>query len=71
MESVTVYEKKGYRLPKADYLAAVAAAGVDILFVLTGQRSRFISTISARPKRAYCLILDPFVKKIRTPSGDY
>lgn len=28
--------ESGCRLPKADYLVAVAAAGVDILFVLTG-----------------------------------
>ncbi|MEC5319017.1 helix-turn-helix transcriptional regulator [Brenneria populi subsp. brevivirga] len=27
------------RRPDADYLAAVAAAGVDVLYVLTGQRS--------------------------------
>mgnify|MGYP001601791592 FL=1 len=29
--------ENGCRAPKADYLAAVAAAGVDILFVLTGR----------------------------------
>ncbi|WP_186764379.1 transcriptional regulator [Pistricoccus aurantiacus] len=27
------------RSPKADYLAAAATAGVDVLYVLTGQRS--------------------------------
>jgi len=30
----------GYRLPKADYLAAIAAAGVDILLVLTGKATQ-------------------------------
>lgn len=29
--------ESGRRLPKADYLAAIAAAGVDILLVLTGK----------------------------------
>jgi len=32
-----LYEK-GERKPDSDYLAAVAAAGVDVLYVLTGQR---------------------------------
>ena len=31
--------EKGDRSPDADYLAAVAAAGVDILYVVTGQRA--------------------------------
>ncbi len=34
-----LYES-GERTPGADYLAAVAAAGVDVLFVLTGQSQR-------------------------------
>ncbi|MGU9830163.1 helix-turn-helix domain-containing protein [Pseudomonas sp. LF242] len=28
------------RFPRADYLAAVAKAGVDVLFVITGQRTQ-------------------------------
>jgi transcriptional regulator with XRE-family HTH domain len=31
--------EKGVRQPDAAYLAAIAAAGVDVLYVLTGQRS--------------------------------
>lgn len=31
--------EKGIRTPDAAYLAAVAAAGVDVLYVLTGQRT--------------------------------
>lgn len=31
--------EKGERQPDAAYLAAVAAAGVDVLYVVTGQRS--------------------------------
>ena len=30
--------ESGERAPKADYLAAVAAHGVDVLYVLTGRR---------------------------------
>jgi transcriptional regulator with XRE-family HTH domain len=30
--------ESGERAPKADYLAAVAAQGVDVLYVLTGRR---------------------------------
>jgi transcriptional regulator with XRE-family HTH domain len=29
----------GHRAPKADYLAAVARSGVDVLYVLTGTRT--------------------------------
>lgn len=31
--------ESGSRAPKADYLAAVARKGVDVLYVLTGQRT--------------------------------
>ncbi|PVZ19584.1 MULTISPECIES: helix-turn-helix domain-containing protein [unclassified Pseudomonas] len=31
--------ESGERHPKADYLAAVAAAGVDVLYVLTGRHT--------------------------------
>ncbi|MCL2524596.1 MAG: XRE family transcriptional regulator [Betaproteobacteria bacterium] len=31
--------EKGERTPDADYLAAIAAAGADALYILTGQRS--------------------------------
>jgi len=30
--------ESGHRMPKADYLAAVARSGVDVLYVLTGRR---------------------------------
>lgn len=32
--------EKGDRSPDADYLAAIAARGVDILYVVTGERKR-------------------------------
>ncbi|NMY95614.1 helix-turn-helix domain-containing protein [Pseudomonas proteolytica] len=32
--------EKGERSPDADYLAAVSAQGVDILYVVTGERKR-------------------------------
>ncbi|MGV6393299.1 helix-turn-helix domain-containing protein [Pseudomonas caspiana] len=34
------------RLPKADYLAAVSALGVDVLYVLTGQPASAITELS-------------------------
>lgn len=34
------------RLPKADYLAAVAELGVDVLYVLTGQPASAITELS-------------------------
>jgi len=37
-----LYEQ-GERRPDSDYLAAVAAAGVDVLYVLTGKRSTPVS----------------------------
>ncbi|WP_439144309.1 transcriptional regulator [Pseudomonas aeruginosa] len=36
-QSQSLYEK-GKRMPDAGYLAVVAAAGVDVSYVLTGQR---------------------------------
>jgi transcriptional regulator with XRE-family HTH domain len=32
--------EKGIRKPDSDYLAAIAAAGVDVQYLLTGERSR-------------------------------
>ncbi|AYF49003.1 XRE family transcriptional regulator [Pseudomonas fluorescens] len=32
--------ENGIRHPRADYLAEVAKAGVDVLFVITGQRAQ-------------------------------
>lgn len=43
----------GKRAPDADYLAAIAAAGADVLFILTGQRSQQIpaaATLSPRQR---------------------
>ncbi len=44
------------RRPDADYLAAIAAAGVDVLFVLTGQRSQAVSPAASLPPRARALL---------------
>lgn len=33
-----IYYEKGERRPDADYLTAIAAAGVDVLYILTGRR---------------------------------
>lgn len=33
--------EKGSRFPRADYLTAIAIGGVDVLYLLTGKKSRF------------------------------
>lgn len=35
--------ESGERVPKADYLAALANSGVDVLFVLTGRRASTVA----------------------------
>jgi len=35
--------ESGERLPDAGYLAAIAAAGADVLYILTGERSGVVS----------------------------
>ena len=42
--------ESGERAPRADYLAALAAAGVDVLFVLTSRRSARVQIDSAFSK---------------------
>jgi transcriptional regulator with XRE-family HTH domain len=44
--------ESGIRLPRADYLAAVAKAGIDILFVITGERSQNGNADSAKAVEA-------------------
>ena len=44
------------RQPDAAYLAAVAAAGVDVLYVLTGQRAGGVEPAPLLPKRAKALL---------------
>ena len=54
--------ESGERLPDAAYLAAIAAAGADVLYILTGQRAGGAS--APPPPRAvsegYRILLDNF-----------
>lgn len=43
-QSQSLYEK-GDRMPDAAYLAAIATAGADVLYILTGERSNGISAL--------------------------
>lgn len=43
-----LYEK-GERHPDAQYLAAIAAAGADVLYILTGQRSQAVAEVELLP----------------------
>jgi transcriptional regulator with XRE-family HTH domain len=48
--------ESGERSPDAAYLAAIAALGADVLFVLTGQRSQPVpATATLRPDQAALL----------------
>lgn len=50
-----LYEK-GERNPDSAYLAAVAAAGVDVLYVLTAQRSQPLPAQAALPREQQALL---------------
>lgn len=43
--------EKGTRFPKADYLTAIALKGVDVLYLLTGKKSRFKEELPAEETR--------------------
>ncbi|MGR3885621.1 helix-turn-helix domain-containing protein [Pseudomonas sp. 1152_12] len=44
--------ENGIRFPRADYLANVASAGVDVLFVITGKRTQNDGAGSAKAAQA-------------------
>lgn len=46
--------EKGERMPDAAYLAAIAAAGADVLYILTGQRA-FVPPPPLKPDEAALL----------------
>ncbi|MHC3433679.1 helix-turn-helix domain-containing protein [Delftia lacustris] len=48
--------EKGVSSPTAVQLAALAGAGVDVLFVLTGERSKAIAPSAALPPRQRALL---------------
>lgn len=49
--------EKGIRSPDSDYLSAIAAAGVDVMYILTGQRMpRPVEGLSERE----AVVLDNF-----------
>lgn len=50
-QSQALYEK-GKRMPDAAYLAAIAAAGADVLYILTGQRGMPVVPSLTPRKRA-------------------
>lgn len=48
--------EKGERSPDAELLAAAALAGLDVLYVLTGQRSQPVPATAALPPRVRALV---------------
>ena len=59
-----LYEN-GARFPRADFLAKVAAAGVDVLFVITGERTQKASANSAEALDSALEFLDKARKLIQ------
>lgn len=48
--------ESGERMPDAAYLAAIAAQGADVLYILTGQRSQPVPAAAALPPRVRALV---------------
>lgn len=48
--------ESGDRQPDAGYLAAVAATGADVLYILTGQRSQSAPAAAPLPPRVRALV---------------
>lgn len=48
--------ESGERLPDAGYLAAIAAAGADVCYILTGQRSQAAAEIDLLPSDERVLV---------------
>lgn len=47
--------EKGARSPDAKYLDAIARAGVDVLYILTGRREREVSRLDDRARLALAI----------------
>lgn len=52
----TAWEKSGGPSPSANNLAALASAGADVLYILTGQRSQPIAPEATLPPRERALL---------------
>jgi transcriptional regulator with XRE-family HTH domain len=50
-----MYES-GARRPDANYLQALAEAGADVLYILTGQRSQAVAEVDLLPPRQRALL---------------
>lgn len=51
LKRAVIHYERGERVPDALFLTRVAAAGADVLYILTGQRSKPIeSTLTTRQK---------------------
>jgi len=57
--------ESGERVPKADYLAALAHVGVDVLFVLTGKRSSGINVDDVLSKVNYSDTPDALFQEVQ------
>lgn len=69
--------EKGLRRPNSDYLSAIAAAGVDVSYVLTGEEGALLENPAERRLVARFRLLDArkreaalaFIEAFAEPSG--
>lgn len=52
--------EKGNRMPDAGYLASIAEVGVDVMYVLTGQRNAPVQQEQTRISRREAAMLDNY-----------
>lgn len=48
--------ERGIRMPDAQYLQAIAKAGADVLYILTGQRSQAVAEVELLPQDERALV---------------
>lgn len=51
-----IHYEKGERSPDAKFLAAIAADGADVLYILTGERSQAVAATELLPPRQRALL---------------
>ncbi len=54
-----IHYEKAERSPDAAFLAAIAAAGADVLYILTGQRARMGALKATEPGAGYSFARTP------------
>ena len=53
LKRAQIHYEKNERMPDAGYLSAIAAAGADVLYILTGSRSAPVAPVISREEAAF------------------